>query len=275
MKCAWQDLLNILPPEYRPEVDKQGRAGLWELRLRRGQKPELVGSWGSRWMTVPVRAGDIEYVVNGATRFSPWAAKTAARGYLTTAGGHRIGLCGTAVQAGTNSGTIKDPTSLCIRVARDHPGIAKGIPDHGSVLIIGRPGAGKTTLLRDLIRQRSLDGTGAVAVVDERGELFPAEGFDPGPRTDVLSGCSKAQGLEMLLRAMGPRIIAVDEITADEDCDALLRSGWCGVELLATAHAADREDLYQRPVYGKILEYRLFDWLVVLQEDKSWRLERM
>lgn len=79
----------------------------------------------------------------------------------------------------------------------------------------------------------------------------------------------------MLLRTMSPGAIAVDEITADEDCDALLQSGWCGVELLATAHAANAEELNRRPIYQKLILNRLFDWLVILQQDKSWRLERM
>ena len=275
MKCAWQDLLNILPPEYRGEVDRQGRGGLWEMRLRCGQKPELVGKWGSKWMQNPVTTKDISYVVNVASRYSPWASQTISQGYLTTLGGHRIGLCGKTVLSGERAITIKEPTALCIRVARDHPGIAEGLPENGSLLIIGKPGAGKTTLLRDLIRQRSCNRSVAIAVLDERGELFPNEVFDPGPRTDILSGCPKTSGVEMLLRTMGPGIIAVDEITADEDCDVLMRSGWCGVELLATAHASDRQEMNQRPIYRKLVECKLFDWLVILQEDKSWRLERM
>lgn len=79
----------------------------------------------------------------------------------------------------------------------------------------------------------------------------------------------------MLLRTMCPQTIAVDEITAAEDCEALLNAGWCGVELLATAHAADRDDLFHRPVYRSIIENRLFDTLVIMQPDKSWRAERM
>lgn len=275
MKCAWQDFLDVLPPDYRLDVDSQGKGGLWELRMRCGQPAELVGAWGSRWLQHTVQKQDIRYVVNAASRYSPWAAHTISQGYLTTAGGHRIGLCGKGVLQDCGLITIKEPTSLCLRVARDHPGIAKGLPEHGSILIIGKPGAGKTTLLRDLIRQRSDTGIASVAVVDERGELFPEGIFRAGKRTDILSGCTKASGIDMVLRTMGPGVIAVDEITADSDCDALLHSGWCGVSLLATAHAAGREELDQRPVYKKMISYRLFDWLVILQQDKSWKLERM
>lgn len=275
MKCAWQDFLNVLPPGYRSEVDRQGKGGLWELRMRCGQRPELLGAWGSVCIPETVQPADIRYVVNAASRYSPWASQTIAQGYLTTPGGHRIGLCGKTVVQADAITVIKEPSSLCLRVARDHPGIAKGLPLQGSVLVIGKPGAGKTTLLRDLIRQRSEYGGQAVSVVDERGELFPEGVFDPGRRTDILSGCSKAQGIGMLLRTMAPGTIAMDEITEEADCDAMLHCGWCGVELLATAHAASREELHRRPVYEKIISYQLFDWLVILQQDKSWRLERM
>lgn len=275
MKCAWQDLLNTIPPGLRPEVDTLGRSDLWELRLRIGRQPELVGPWGSKWLKNITQRADISYVINAASRYSPWASETANQGYLTTSGGHRIGLCGRAVIQNASVRSMKEISSLCIRVARDYPGAAKGLPEQGSILIIGKPGAGKTTLLRDLIRQRSNQGSCGISVVDERGEIFPEGIFEPGIRTDILLGCSKAQGIEVLLRTMGPGVIAVDEITADKDCDALLHSGWCGVALLATAHAGSKEEMCQRPVYQKLLANKLFDWLVILQQDKSWKLERM
>ena len=169
---------------------------------------------------------------------------------------------------------IRNLSSLCIRVARDFPGIAaRAAGIKGNILVIGSPGSGKTTLLRDLIRQISDSGQ-TVTVVDERGELFPT-GFEQGRRTDVLTGCSKAQGLDMALRTMGPSCIAVDEITAQSDCQALQECGWCGVRLLATAHASDLNDLKSRPVYRPLLESCIFENVLVLQRDKTWHTERM
>jgi stage III sporulation protein AA len=150
------------------------------------------------------------------------------------------------------------------------------VPNSGSVLILGPPGSGKTTLLRDLIRIVSDRGTGSVSVVDERGELFPREAdFDRGKQTDVLTGCDKASGIDMVLRTMGPRYVAVDEITNQNDCQALIRAGWCGVKLMATAHATDLADLRQRPVYRPLIQTGIFDTVVVLKPDKSWRVERV
>jgi stage III sporulation protein AA len=141
------------------------------------------------------------------------------------------------------------------------------------------PGSGKTTLLRDLIRQRSEAGQGSVAVVDERGELFPQihgiSIFHPGANTDVLTGCGKKEGIEILLRTMGPRCIAVDEITGESDASALLSAGWSGVELLATAHASSSSDLLSRDIYRPLLTRQLFQTLLIMNSDKTWHTERI
>ena len=184
-------------------------------------------------------------------------------------------MCGQAVlQNGTMTG-FRQIRSLCIRVAREFPGIAQKLQYlQGSMLLIGPPGSGKTTLLRDLIRLKSDTGKGSVGVVDERGELFPG-GYSTGYRTDVLTGCTKAQGIEQVLRVMSPSVIAMDEVTSEEDCKALLKAGWCGVELLATAHASCKSDLMARPIYASLVKSGIFDTLVVLQRDKSFKAERM
>ena len=275
MRCAWDALLSILPSRLRQQVDNLGRDTMQELRLRVGQPVELILSGQSRILGIQALEEDITFIVNAASHYSPWAAATSAKGYITAAGGHRIGVAGECVVQGGQVTGIRRATSLCIRVARGFPGIGDKAPKSGSLLILGPPGAGKTTLLRELIRCRSEAGQ-AVAVVDERGELFPVGGvFSPGTRTDVLTGCSKVTGVEMALRTLSPACIAVDEITAQEDCQALLSVGWCGVELLATAHARDAKDLLRRKIYQPLADSGLFETVLILQPDKSWRMERM
>ena len=60
-----------------------------------------------------------------------------------------------------------------------------------------------------------------------------------------------------------------------EDCQAMIQAGWCGVNLLATAHAATVDDLLQRPVYKPILESGLFQNVIVLKQDKSWEFKKV
>lgn len=273
MNCAWNELLAILPRWLGQEADAH-KDYLQELRLRLGQPPQLMQKGGALWLTRKVTADDLNFCVNTASRYSPWAAQSSAKGYITAPGGHRIGLCGEAIVMDGSMTGIRTIRSLCIRVARDFPGIARKYGSYtGSILIIGPPGSGKTTLLRDLIRQFSLHET--VAVVDERHELFPDGCFDRGTALDVMSGCRKAVGIDMLLRTMGPETIALDEITAEEDCDALLRAGWCGVRLVATAHASSVADLRSRALYKPLIRNNLFDHILILKRDKTLHEERM
>ncbi len=280
MKCAWQQLMAILPQWMRQSVEGLGKDSLQELRIRRNKAPRLILNRSIRDLDRVVTDNDIAFIINAASAYSPWAAATLSQGFITAPGGHRIGICGAAVMKSGQLSGYQRPDSLCIRVARDFPGIARSLADmKGSVLILGPPGSGKTTLLRDLIRQRSAIQNQQIAVVDERGELFPNSGqvfcFDVGVNTDILTGCGKAQGIEALLRNMSPGVIATDEITAQEDCRALLQAGWCGVDLVATAHGSCVDDLYSRPIYQMLFKSALFDTVVLMRSDKTWRVERV
>lgn len=272
MKCAWEQLLQILPEWIRGKVNALGKESLQEIRLRLQQPPQLILSQGNTFLNKRVTQEDISFCIQTASRYSPWASETVAQGYLTAPGGHRIGLCG-AVAGGEETGKrLRHVDSICIRVARDFPGIADGLPMEDSLLILGAPGWGKTTLLRDLIRQRSDRQT--VAVVDERGELFP-QGLPRGKQMDVLTGEGKATAILRLLRTMGPDTIAVDEITAQQDCEALYQAVGCGVRLLATAHADSLQSFRRRPVYEPLAKAGLFETIVILNRDRSFRTERM
>lgn len=274
MICAWKELLSILPSWLSQELDKCSHETLQELRLRLGMPPQLIHKNTSQWLKRPVSSSDLNFCINTASRYSPWAVQSVAQGYLTAPGGHRIGLCGDAVIHNGHISGIHNPRSLCIRIARDFRGIAHPYRGYkGSILIIGPPGSGKTTFLRDLIRQISAFET--VAVVDERCELFPDQFRTESKSLDILSSCPKTEGIDILIRTMGPETIAVDEITSQEDCAALLRAGWCGVRLLATAHAANSSDLHNRSIYKPLVNTHLFDHILILSRDKTVHEERI
>lgn len=279
--AAYRQALRVLPPPLRQRAlsvspEEQERAE--EVRLRVGRPLSLVLPWGERWLEgKPVTGQDLEQLVELASGASFHAvADQVRRGYLTVAGGHRIGLCGSAVLREGEMQGLRNLSSADLRIARQMPGAARGVLEQlcregrlESALILAPPGLGKTTLLRDLIRRVS-GGEGCqplrVALADERGEVAAlyrgVPQLEVGPRTDVMEGCPKAQGLMLLLRAMNPQVLAVDEITAPEDVAALRTAVGCGVTLLATAHGRDREDLERRELYRPLLREGMFQRLV-------------
>ena len=241
-----------------------------------------------------VEPEELETLCDLATEFSRYAAaETLREGYLPVRGGFRIGLCGTAVMKDGVNTNLKNLSSAVIRIAREQRGIAKALApqlfrdgEFVSTLILSPPGGGKTTLLRDLVRCLS-DGAAdygprRVSLIDERGEVAVAYRGEPqmdvGACTDVLDACPKALGIPMVLRAMNPQIIALDEITVREDLKAVAMAAGCGVRLLATIHAADVEELRSKPLYEALLADRVFRLAVRIvrrPEGRAYEVEEL
>jgi len=228
-------------------------------------------------------AADIKTIFYSAVRHSPYAFNEEIRnGYLTLKGGHRVGICGRAVMTGSEITTIKNISSLNIRISKEVLTAASEVMPYiiknGSfvnTLILSAPSCGKTTVLRDIIRRLS-DGIDCVphniAVADERGEIAAcANGIaqnDVGCRTDVFDAVSKAQGIMNLIRSMSPAVIATDEVGTYEDAVALKAASLCGVKLLCTAHAYDIDDMLTGKDKTKQEICSLFERIVVLKYDK-------
>lgn len=308
-----ETILQMFPLEQRPFWRKAVRelAGLQEIRLRAGRPVILYGagreyfldSGGNltkcREKAFCVDRQALEAVLKTVCQDSLYAFEDAIKqGFLTVAGGHRIGISGQAVLDGSGRiRTIKNISFLNIRIARQVRDAAdRVLPlvyDGGELLntlVLAPPGGGKTTLLRELIRQVS-DGNAfgagqTVGVVDERSEL--AGSFlgvpqnDLGIRTDVLDACPKRTGMLLLLRAMSPGVIAIDELGSREELEALYRTAACGCRILATAHGNTPADVERR--FGiSVNELKNIFQVVVCLHRKSgnflaelfWRKERV
>ncbi len=269
-----------LPLRLRGEAMKlsdEEKESASEIRLRAGRVMSVCINDGETEIgECPVRHEELENVLELATRGSVHSAEASIKkGYITVSGGHRIGLCGTYIK----TGAIRDLSSVCIRIAKPIPSAAAGVFPRVlkdgrflNTIIISPPGHGKTTMLRDLVRRLSDTGF-KISLVDERGEIAAkkrgAAQFDVGRCTDIMDGIEKAEGASLMLRSMSPDIIALDEITADEDMKAIVGILNCGVGILATVHGANAEEVFMRPAYQKLKELNVFEKAIILNKKNG------
>ena len=198
-----------------------------------------------------------------------------ANGFITIQGGHRIGITGKPLYKDSKIYSMKDISSLNIRIARQLLGCADSIIEkilYENILIVALPGVGKTTLLRDIIRQISNSGKN-VGIVDERSEIASSyKGIpqnDIGIRSDVIDGVYKADGIKMLVRSMKPNYIATDEIGNDDDIEAIKYAINAGVKIIATAHGESIEDLKRRKKLYELVEEKIFQKIIFIDKNRK------
>ena len=218
----------------------------------------------------------LEYISN----YSLYAYEQEMKqGFITIEGGHRVGMTGQAIIENGKVKNLKHISSVNVRMSHEVLGCADKVFPYITynrslyhTLVISPPRCGKTTLLRDMIRQIS-DGNDwvrgmAVGVVDERSEIggcyMGVAQNHLGIRTDVLDGCPKAEGMIMLIRSMGPEVIAVDEIGSTEDVHAIEYAMHCGCKMLATVHAGSMEELRKKPLLDQMIDQGRFERYILL-----------
>lgn len=285
---------NILPEWLRHallELNGRQRASVQEIRLRTNRPVQVVAAGGSLfyggksgWRSLP--PSDVRLVekseVTDAFRIACGHSvhthrEEISQGYLTIAGGHRVGVCGTAVWEDGKLKTLRSISSMNVRVAGEVLGSADGLMSRmrGGVtgmLLAGPPCSGKTTVLRDLVRQLSNTAL-RVSVVDERGELAACvDGVpqtDVGLCTDVLDGMTKAAGITRAVRALAPDVVVCDEIGTPEDVEAIKSAAGCGVTVVATLHAGGVRELLQKPFLRELVALGVFRVAALLERGEQ------
>ena len=252
-----KQMLGFLPAEILSAIHHINQNSLYEIRMRIG-KPLMV-RYGEEYLylaryglsyhkkdAIITTKADIDETMLVAGKYSLYSVEEQLRqGFLTTDKGVRIGISGHFILEKGDILTIRDFTSLCIRVPHEIIGAAEEIysrflkDELKSLLIASKPGQGKTTILRDLSRKLSEFSEKNILICDERGEI--AEG-DIGERTDVFSFANKRVALEHGIRAMRPDVIIVDELSM-ADFPSILRAKSSGVHIKASIHAGKLSEI--------------------------------
>ncbi len=284
---AYQQAINCLPPLRAAQLASYaGQEEVEELRLRAGKPPSVKTAKGEKSLELAdVTSAELREVLSRASRYSVHSySESLKNGFVTLAGGHRLGVCGTAASENGQVIGIRGLSSVNLRIARQVRSLGSGLlqwigdgpPE--SVLLISPPGFGKTTLLREWVRLVSDKGY-TVSVADERSEvaalLDGVPQFSVGRCTDVIEGCGKKQAALMLLKTMSPSLLALDEVTSPEDVEAVAMCSNCGSAVIASAHASGIEELGKRPLYRELLGLNVFGRAIVISLEDGKRVYHM
>ncbi len=264
------------------ELDIQTKSQTQEIRLRSESK--IVLRINNELKTLEhfpiITSEQIREAFECICGYSVYAhQQEIAEGYVTVQGGHRAGICGTAVIKNGQAAMLRNISSINLRIARSFTGCSAQLFSQidfstpCGILVAGSPMSGKTTLLRDVAASLSSGRTGrryAVSILDERGELAAccagAPQYEAVRCCDVLSGYPKGEAISSAIRSMSPEIIICDEIGTVREAEEIREGINAGVSVIASVHAGSEKELILRPVIRTLIETCAFKYIVLLSE---------
>jgi len=242
-------LLDALPPHIsRPLRDRADNAGLLEIVMDLGRRPEARYA-GSEIVLADaeVTADDIDYVVERIGEFGDDNRAGIERTL------HRI----SAIR--NRRGRI---VGLTCRVGRAVFGTIKVIEDliktGKSSLMLGRPGVGKTTMLREVARVLADDMNKRVVIVDTSNEIagdgdIPHPAIGQARRMQVPTPAMQHAVMIEAVENHMPEVIVIDEIGTELEAAAARTIAERGVQLVATAHGNELENLVMNPTLADLV----------------------
>lgn len=296
----YDEVYKILPSTINNNIEKYLLDDvIQEIRIKIGRPIILNLSMCEKVLDYRVTSDDLKYMISKISNYSLYAFEEEIKqGYITLKGGHRVGLAGECVLSKGEVRTIKNISSLNIRICREIIGasnkVMKLISENDRVyntLIVSPPKCGKTTILRDIARnisngmyQINLKGK-KVTIVDERSEIAACYNGIPqmnvGIRTDILDNCLKKSGMIMAIRSLSPEVLICDEIGTDGDLEALNMAFNSGVNIIVTVHGYNIEDIYSRSVFKELIDKCILERIIVLSNrngvgtiEKIYKVDR-
>lgn len=284
----YDEIYKILPKEISNIVKKYLQEdAVQEIRIKSGKPVILNLSYGEKVLDYRTTSEDLKFMMAKVSNYSLYAFEEEIKqGYITLKGGHRVGLAGECVISNGEVRTIKNISSLNIRICREIIGssnkIMNLITNNNRVyntLIVSPPKCGKTTILRDIAKNISngmykinLSGK-KVTIVDERSEIAACYNGVPqmnvGIRTDILDNCLKKSGMIMAIRSLSPEVLICDEIGTKGDLEALNMAFNSGVNVIVTVHGYDIADVYGRAVFKDLIDNCILERIILLSNRKG------
>ena len=282
-------LENILPNSINNVINyKLNKNYLYEIRIRANKpviinylgKNEFLGKNGiikNKSEALYFNDKDIKDIILKACSYSIYSVNEQIKnGFLCVSDGIRIGICGQLVIENNKVITQNNIKSINIRIPHQIINCSLNalpyIIDNEKILntlVISPPGAGKTTFIRDVCYQMGKNSNiENILIVDERNEISSmgnnTNSIFLGDYCDVIVNCSKQYGFENGIRSMKPDLIVTDEIGGKDDIKAIEYATKSGVNVLATIHARDINDIKLKEEFKQCLKEKIFKRYIVL-----------
>lgn len=127
-----------------------------------------------------------------------------------------------------------------------------------NILLLGKPGVGKTTKLREVARVLADEFDRRVVVVDTNNEIggggdVPHPAIGRARRMQVPGDRLQAEVMIEAVENHMPEVVVVDEIGTEAEAAAARTIAERGVQLIATAHGNDLENLMANPTLADLV----------------------